>query len=359
MGTLGMTFAAPTIYDPTSSGYVPAQSTQFSGDGMTPVGYSAAPGRAQPSQMRGTEASVNPSWGKRLGKGKNRSEPSKKGKRGYEPQYSEYTNLVDTRENIYLATERTVHYWKPTPMFKGGMNSRDTNKRCAYHKDVGHSTEECHQLKDEIKNLIKLGHLHQWVKMPVGVPGVPVVPGQSIISGAPGVYQLPQGRYAIVQGAQAPQGAPIVQAPRPEMPFPSETAPPRVDGHITTISGGPHLGGPSRNDKKRYLSEIDHDQEVCALVQTPAQRPKLMNLPITFTEEDAWNVHFLHHDPLVIDAQIANKMVSQILVDDGSSVNILYKPTFIAIGLTKADLASCLTQIYGFNGDSILPMGKI
>ncbi|XP_062091811.1 uncharacterized protein LOC133797783 [Humulus lupulus] len=84
-----------------------------------------------------------------------------------------------------------------------------------------------------------------------------------------------------------------------------------------------------------------------------------MNLPITFTEDDARNVHFSHHDPMVIDAQIANKLVSHVLVDDGSSVNLLFKPAFTVIGLTEADVASCPTLIYGFNGDALLPMGKI
>ncbi|XP_062074917.1 uncharacterized protein LOC133778922 [Humulus lupulus] len=143
------------------------------------------------------------------------------------------------------------------------------------------------------------------------------------------------------------------------MPYPPGTVPPPIDSHVATISGGLHLGAPSRNDQKRYLSELDHDHEVCALVQTPAQCPKLMNFPITFTEDNAQNVYFPHHDPLVIDAQIGNKMVSRVLVDDRSSVNVLFKPAFTAIGLTEAYLASCATQIYGFNGDSILPMGKI
>ncbi|XP_062075396.1 uncharacterized protein LOC133779451 [Humulus lupulus] len=114
----------------------------------------------------------------------------------------------------------------------------------------------------------------------------------------------------------------------------------------------------SLNNQKRYLSELDHDHEVCTLVQTPVQCQKLMNLPFTLTEEDAWNVHFPHHDPLVIDAQITNKKVSRVLVDDGSSVNVLFKPTFTTIGLTEADLASYPMQIYGFDGDSLLPMGK-
>ncbi|XP_062094005.1 uncharacterized protein LOC133800039 isoform X1 [Humulus lupulus] len=188
--------------------------------------------------------------------------------------------------------------------------------------------------------------------------GLSAVPGQTTVPGTPRAYP-PQGGYAQGPTAQAPQGAPVAQVPGPGTPYPSGMAPPRVDGHVATISGGPHLGGPSKNDQKCYLSELDHDQEVCALVQAPAQRPKLMNLLITFTEDDARSVHFPHHNPLVIDAQIANKLVSRVLVDDGSSVNLLFKPAFTAIGLTEADLTSCPTQIYGFNGDALLPMGTI
>ncbi|XP_062113092.1 uncharacterized protein LOC133824244 [Humulus lupulus] len=313
---------------------------------VAPTGYSATPSGAQTPQTEGAEASVNHSRGKRSGKGQNRSKPSNLVD---EPQYTEYTNLVDTLENIYLATGNVVHYWKPAPVFKGRKNSRDTNKRCAYHKDVGHTTKECHQLKDVIKNLIKLGHLHQWVKMPIGILGLPANPRQPTAPGAPRSYQPPQGGYATGLGAQAPQGALMVQAPGPEMPYPPETAPLQVDGHIATISGGPHLGGPSQNDQKRYLSKLDHNHEVCALIQTLAQHPKLINLLITFTEEDARNVHFSHHDPLVIDAQITNERVSRVLVDDRSSVNVLFKLTFTIIGLTEADLASCPTQIYDFN----------
>ena len=84
-----------------------------------------------------------------------------------------------------------------------------------------------------------------------------------------------------------------------------------------------------------------------------------MDLPITFTEEDARHVHFPHNDPLVVEAQIANKKVSRILVDNGSSVNILFKAAFHAIGLTERDLTPCPVQLQGFNGDALMPLGKI
>uniref|UniRef100_A0A803P4H9 Uncharacterized protein n=1 Tax=Cannabis sativa TaxID=3483 RepID=A0A803P4H9_CANSA len=84
-----------------------------------------------------------------------------------------------------------------------------------------------------------------------------------------------------------------------------------------------------------------------------------MNLPIMFMEDDARPVHVHHKDPLVIEAQIANKRVFRVLVDNGSSANILFKFSFQAIGLTETILSPCPIQLQGFNGEALIPMRKI
>jgi len=40
----------------------------------------------------------------------------------------------------------------------------DLTRRCRYHKNSGHSTEECQTLKDKIKELIHVGHLQRFVQ---------------------------------------------------------------------------------------------------------------------------------------------------------------------------------------------------
>ena len=42
-------------------------------------------------------------------------------------------------------------------------SKRNQNKYCWYYKDVGHTTEECITLKDEIEKLICRGYLQDYV----------------------------------------------------------------------------------------------------------------------------------------------------------------------------------------------------
>ena len=49
---------------------------------------------------------------------------------------------------------------------------------------------------------------------------------------------------------------------------------------------------------------------------------------ITFMDEDAERVHYPHADAIVITLLIADYTTRRVLVDNGSSTNILYYPTF-------------------------------
>ena len=41
---------------------------------------------------------------------------------------------------------------------------RDKRKYCRFHKDHGHYTEDCKDLKEQIEELIRRGKLQQYVK---------------------------------------------------------------------------------------------------------------------------------------------------------------------------------------------------
>ena len=52
-------------------------------------------------------------------------------------------------------------------------------------------------------------------------------------------------------------------------------------------------------------------------------------------------------------------IVKRVLVDTGSSVNILYKSSLERMGLSSKDLEPCSQTIYGFSGEGMTPSGMI
>ena len=56
---------------------------------------------------------------------------------------------------------------------------------------------------------------------------------------------------------------------------------------------------------------------------------------------------------------MGNMMVKRVLVDTGSSVNIMYKSTLERMKLSVKDLEPCNQTIYGFSGEGLAPAGMI
>ena len=80
-------------------------------------------------------------------------------------RYNFYTELNANRAEVFQANEGRVHFRKPFPIRKE-RTKRDQNKYCRYHRDVGHDTNDCHELKDEIEDLIRQGKLGNYVRAP-------------------------------------------------------------------------------------------------------------------------------------------------------------------------------------------------
>uniref|UniRef100_A0A804K7V3 Peptidase A2 domain-containing protein n=1 Tax=Musa acuminata subsp. malaccensis TaxID=214687 RepID=A0A804K7V3_MUSAM len=66
-----------------------------------------------------------------------------------------------------------------------------------------------------------------------------------------------------------------------------------------------------------------------------------------------------HDDALVISARIANAQLRRIMVDTGSSADILYFDAFQKLGLSRDNMKPIFLALTGFTGDSISPLGAI
>ena len=120
------------------------------------------------------------------------------------------------------------------------------------------------------------------------------------------------------------------------------------------IFGG-SLTGQSSRSKKTYLKVVQN-------VQLSRQSPKTRNQDeqaITFTNEDASRIHHPHDDAIVITLLIADYSTRRVLVDNGSSVDILYYPAFQQMNLGWEQLRPVYSPLVGFGGMKVQPVGTI
>ena len=82
--------------------------------------------------------------------------------------------------------------------------------------------------------------------------------------------------------------------------------------------------GLSKKARKTYLRMVQN-------VQLTGSVPKIARRQspiIGFLKEDARRLHHLHDDALVVSIRVGNYNVHRMLVDNGSSADILYYPAF-------------------------------
>ncbi|CAL8991628.1 unnamed protein product [Prunus brigantina] len=81
--------------------------------------------------------------------------------------------------------------------------------------------------------------------------------------------------------------------------------------------------------------------------------------PITFFEEEEKGIISPHSDPMIIRADISDFDVGRILIDTGSSVNVLFADAFNGLGIGHQSLNKEITPLLSFSGDVVEPIGSI
>ncbi|GAV77033.1 LOW QUALITY PROTEIN: hypothetical protein CFOL_v3_20505, partial [Cephalotus follicularis] len=186
-------------------------------------------------------------------------------------------------------------------------------KYCRYHRDHGHDTEECRQLKNQIEDLIRKGHLRKYVDR-----------------------DAPQGRR---------------EQRREEDPREQEEQQQQPRGVIHTVSGGVASGGDHKNARKAYgrqslaVQQVHHSK----MLKTGGDVEV-----ITFSEADYEGVRLPHDDPVVVTLLVELFTMKRILIDSGCSVDILYKHAFEQLRIPADQLKPVKTPLVGFAGLNLL-----
>ncbi|XP_030938510.1 uncharacterized protein LOC115963586 [Quercus lobata] len=80
---------------------------------------------------------------------------------------------------------------------------------------------------------------------------------------------------------------------------------------------------------------------------------QINNHVIGFTKEDGRRLHHPHNDVLVVSIQVRDYNTHRVLVDNGSSIDILYYPTFQQIRIDRERLIPVNAPLVGFGGIKI------
>ncbi|XP_024014700.1 uncharacterized protein LOC112088542 [Eutrema salsugineum] len=80
---------------------------------------------------------------------------------------------------------------------------------------------------------------------------------------------------------------------------------------------------------------------------------------ITFSEEDAEDVDQPHNNPLVFQIRVADCDMTRILVDTGSSVDLIFKEALEKMNLHDIEMKPSLIPLTVFAGDTITSIGTI
>ena len=84
-----------------------------------------------------------------------------------------------------------------------------------------------------------------------------------------------------------------------------------------------------------------------------------LDTSITFSDSDLEGCQHPHDDPLMVGAVVAKKTVHRVLVDNGSSVDIIFASAFDKMGIGREKLEPVNTHLRGFSGEKVLPLGSI
>ncbi|XP_038701797.1 uncharacterized protein LOC119998516 [Tripterygium wilfordii] len=245
-------------------------------------------------------------------------EGTKKEKKKFENKNGkEKYSKKDPKPTSYEAIANKPYFRRPNKM-SGDPSTRNQSKWCSYHRDKCHRTEDCREFKRHLEELVQQGHLKEFIDKEKTAAEKKAEP-QSKEWGEPSHY---------------------------------------VVNFIDAMVPDAQLGNAIRRTEYR---RVQHQQEVMRMDLNPSlgtKRP-MEATAITFTKEDATGVIFPHNDALVISLQIGAATVKRMIVDQGSSTEIMYYSLFQKLGKTHADLILVPTHQVGLNATPVCHLGRI
>ncbi|XP_012856893.1 PREDICTED: uncharacterized protein LOC105976143 [Erythranthe guttata] len=216
---------------------------------------------------------------------------------------------------------------EPPRLMYPNVKRQMSDRYCRFHKDTGHTTEECEQLKLAIERLNKQGHLSEYIDKS---------------------QNKRREDHPCRYNNRDQQQRQNEEPPRRDR---DEDDNQPTGGVIDFIYGGP-AGGDSQN-ARRALARLARVSQNHASFSKSIYQVHKRDTSIVFNSSDLKGPNKDHVDALVITTFVAKFLVKKILVDGGSSADIMYLHTFKQLGIDNAQFCLVTTPLKGFTGEGV------
>ncbi|XP_011075717.1 uncharacterized protein LOC105160151 [Sesamum indicum] len=227
-------------------------------------------------------------------------------------------------EQLMALAQKYIDEEEVNAMMDSERREREHTYR--FHRERGHNTEECFQPTDEIERLVRQGYFQD---------------------------RIPQ-NCKISKETRRSRSRSRDRNPGPskmkKVPPSGNNAP--TKGVIYTIVGGSSSGDSSRTRKRcsRTMSSGRGREFVLKVEEEEA---------ISFDSSDKPEESGDMNDPMVIRLDITNFTIHKVLVDNGSSADIIFESVVDKMGLENARLEPVKTPLVSFGGSEVTSFGTI
>eukprot|EP00261_Vitis_vinifera_P017169 XP_010646727.1 PREDICTED: uncharacterized protein LOC104878294 [Vitis vinifera] len=235
------------------------------------------------------------------------------------PERPPLTPLSISYENLLLMIQGLSDFRWLRPLGPD-PSKRDHSKRCAFHKEHGHTTESCKCLHDLVERLINAGHLRQYLCSDT------------------------RGRDTFQNHNSGAPRAPAV--------------PKAVINYINEGPSDEEYDSKRKRQKLLWVASL-HERINFIRPGLTGGSPRPIDETIIFPPVDPTRTLQPHRDALILFLEIGDFDVRRILVDLGSSADLMQASVISHMGNSLTGLENPGRILSGFNGLSTTLLGDI
>ncbi|KAG2255681.1 hypothetical protein Bca52824_074975 [Brassica carinata] len=258
-------------------------------------------------------------------------------------------------EDLYQnPTKATDEQPQTTPApSSSSPSSLDLNQWCSYHKFKAHDTRDCRTSNVELPKL-RPNNAKRWSKNKEKKAQKPQDKADTQPKRAEDDKPDEQDEDETCADTEQPRNRRRVQVilTRPSSSSDEEEDATVCDSQehpagLKSESSDPSGACDLRNKFKRKLqagqSTHGSGSDLHTVINKSRAKQPENDHQITFSPDDAAGIHLLHNDPLLVELGIAKYEVAKVLIDTGSSVDLIFLDTLNKMGVGLRDMKPCVT----------------